>query len=264
MDRASRHRRAKGTRRSRRTDTSSPGDRRVRRALPPTASRLRGARPPWPSSKLCRDAPQCQFPARTVRLSLARRRTVCGRGDGRRLHELEHETISLAAMLEDIPGAIVFRMAQRARRSRQFEAGLLDVLYEEVLVDSMQCRGLRIAGARLGAVIDDPVNPTGLERLEHGRIYVLAIDLESDHVVVVEMDDDGVKRIRRDRQQVGRVEGLADFNNVAKRGLLEPRVPGILDFFELLGERAVLRVNLAARSDDSRIQLGHVAAACES
>ena len=154
-------------------------------------------------------------------------------------------------------------MTQRARRAGQFEAGLLDILDQKILVDSMERRGLRVAGARLGAVIDDAVNPAGLERLEHRRVDVLAVEFEADHVMVVEMDDDGVERFGRHRQQVGRVERLADLDDVLERGLFEPFVPVISDFLELVGERHVLRVNGAARSDDSRIQLGHVTAAGE-
>jgi len=48
-----------------------------------------------------------------------------------------------------------------------------------------------------------------------------------------------------------------------ERRLFQPCVPCIFAFLELLGERTVLRVNRAGRSDDSRIQLGHVAAARE-
>src|SRR5208282_1588944 len=153
MDQASPRRPAGGTRRSRRTDTSNPDDRRARHALPPRALRFRIARPPPQSSQSRRDARPRRFPAQTDRPSLARPRAI-GRRDRRRLDELEHEAIGLTAMLEHDPGAMVFKMAQRARRAGQFEARLLDILDQKILVDSMQRGGLRIAGARLGAMID--------------------------------------------------------------------------------------------------------------
>src|SRR5271156_5059751 len=135
MDRASPRRRAAGTRRSQRTDISSPADRTARHALRPTASIYRGVPPAQPFSESRRDARPCRFPARTVRLSLACSRTNRRRRHRRSLRELEHEAIGLTAMLEHEPGAIVFGMTQRARRAGQFEAGLLDILDQKLFVD---------------------------------------------------------------------------------------------------------------------------------
>ena len=83
-------------------------------------------------------------------------RSVISRSDCRRLGELQHEAIGLAPMLEDEPRAIVFGMTQRARCPGKFESRLLDVLDQKILVDAMKRRRLRVAGARLAAVIDDP------------------------------------------------------------------------------------------------------------
>src|ERR1700682_5014071 len=184
MDRASPRRRGVEIRPPSSTDISNPADRTARRARQPTASRLRIDPRPPPFSRSRLAARQCRFQVRTGRIS-----SRCTQRHRRRLYELEHEAIGLAAMLKDVPAAIVLRMPQRGGCACQLEAGLLDVLDQKIFVDSMQGRGFSLAAAGLPAVIDNSVNPALLERFEYLCVHVLAIQFEADHVVIVEMYD---------------------------------------------------------------------------
>src|ERR1700677_380407 len=87
-----------------------------------------------------------------------------------RLDELQHEAVLLAAMLHDEPGAIVPGIAQHAGNRLEPETGLLYLVYLEGLVDAMQGGGIARTRAGSGAVVDDAVDPTWLERLEHHRV----------------------------------------------------------------------------------------------
>src|SRR5260370_27346546 len=127
MDRASPRLRAAETRRSPRRDTSSPGDRTARTARRPTTSKFLDVQLRSRFSESIRDARPCRFPARTPRLSLTSTGTVRAR-HRRGFHELEHEAIGLAAMLEHEPASIVLGMPQRARCAVKFEPRLLNIL----------------------------------------------------------------------------------------------------------------------------------------
>src|SRR6202022_2868499 len=118
----------------------------------------------------------------------------------RRLDELQHEAVLLAAMLHDEPRAIVLGIAQHAGSRLQFEARLLYLLYFKGLVDPMQGVGVALARAGLRAVVDDSVNAPGLECLNHRRVDLVAVVPAPDHVVVVYVDDPRVERFGWDRQ----------------------------------------------------------------
>src|SRR5260221_4647223 len=105
MDPANPRRPAMETPHSRRMDISSSDDRTARRARRPTTSRLHDAQPPPRFSESRRDVRPCRFLTRTARLSFC----LLSLRDGLRLHELEHEAIGLATMLEHHPRSIVLR-----------------------------------------------------------------------------------------------------------------------------------------------------------
>src|SRR3989441_5842756 len=169
------------------------------------------------------------------------------------LAKLEDELVLRLRRLRRLAIARIVRVAQEAAFGDELEAGRLDLLAQERLLDAMQRLGFGDAGARAAGVIRDDVETARLERHENRAVHLIAVDADEAEVVIVEHQRNQIESIRRELGRRRILEWAHYRNHVGY--LLRP----VRHALPRIG-RTRLSVDPAGRADRARDELGGIAA----